>query len=42
MPTDDDYSIFGDDFRLPPSPFQRFPDRSVSAAAASRSAGRRS
>ena len=30
MPTDEDYSIFGDDFRLPPSPFQRFPDRSVS------------
>jgi AcrR family transcriptional regulator len=28
MPSDDDYSIFGDDFRLPPSPFQRFPDRS--------------
>ncbi len=30
MPFDDDYSIFGDDFRLPPSPFQRFPDRPVS------------
>ena len=31
MPFDDDYSIFGDDFRLPPSPFQRFPDRSISS-----------
>ena len=30
MPFDDDYSIFGDDYRLPPSPFQRFPDRPVS------------
>jgi AcrR family transcriptional regulator len=30
MAFEDDYSIFGDDFRLPPSPFQRFPDRSAS------------